>query len=334
MMCWGNARHRQCERGEVIRIECALCANHLAGEEAAAEWDEIMLESRHNLSRVSLGRAAEYRTDAKFVAKIFPDMPRDKAGMDARIRAFKLPSAERAARWLTRGDVPAGEAGYLYLQAKLLAAGARGLSREMAINRWDEVEFAEPVNLRIESLDETRIRLGADIEGVSRATSRTWEQRAGGLMMRALAAAFSCEVGMKAILMTRNDTARKTHDLRTLYSDLPGDSRARLEADYALISDVVKESRAVFGKWRYFENSASMEEVVAGGLHHQRVGDLEKAARVIIDEGAMVGLEGELVPTARAVWTTELGEEPAVTDFRETMHFRAESGESAFVWPK
>ena len=48
----------------------------------------------------------------------------------------------------------------------------------------------------------------------------------------------------------------------------------------------------------------------------------------------MAGLEGELVPRAHAVWTAKLGEEPAVTDFREGMHFKAKSGESAIAWPK
>lgn len=331
MACWGNARHPEYEGGEVIRIQCTLCANHLAGREAAAEWEEIGLEAKRNLPRVSRGRAAKYRSDAKFVAKIIPDMPRDRAGMDARIRAaLELPSAEPGVRWLTRRDIPAGEAGFLYLQAKLLAAGARGLPQETAINRWDEEEFARPMKLRIESVDETGIHLRADVEEVP----EVWEQRAGVLMMRALAAAFSCEVGLKAILMTRNDRARKTHDLWSLYSDLPEDSRARLRADYALISDVLKESGGVFGRWRYFENSASMKKAAEIGLDHERVRDLEKAARVIIDEGVMAGLEGELGPRAHAAWTTELGEEPVVTDFQETMQFSTESGESAFVWPK
>ena len=73
------------------------------------------------------------------MAKIIPDMPRDKAGMDARMRAaLKLPSRVHGVCWLTRHNIPAGEAGYLYLQARLPAA-ARSLPQETAINRWDEV---------------------------------------------------------------------------------------------------------------------------------------------------------------------------------------------------
>ena len=76
-----------------------------------------------------------------------------------------------------------------------------------------------------------------------------------------------------------------------------------------------------------------MKEAAERGLHHERVRDLEKAARVIIDECAMAGLKGELTPTSHAAWTGTLGETPAITGFRETMHFSAESGESAIVRP-
>lgn len=328
MECWGNTLLSEREGGEVIGIKCDLCAKHLAGDDAAAEWESIWLEYKSNLSRVSRGQAAKYRSDARFVMKIIPDMPRDKAGRDARIRAaLKLPPR---GSWLTRHDVPQSEAGYLYLQAKLLAAGARGLPRETAINRWDKEEFAQPVQLRTEFLlDEKKAHTKAEVKEVP----ELWEQRTGTLMMRAWAAAFSCEVGLKSILMTRNDKVRKTHDLWDLYSDLPEDSQKRLKADYVAISDVLKKSRAIFGKWRYFENSASVKEAVKPVLRHYRVGELEKAARVIIDEGEMAGLEGNLVPRAHAAWTTELGEDPVITDFRETMRFEFETGESAFVWP-
>ena len=190
------------------------------------------------------------------------------------------------------------------------------------------------MKLRVESVGETGIHLRADVEGVSRTLPETWEERAGAVMMRALTAAFSCEVGLKAILMTRNDRARKTHDLGTLYSDLPDDSRARLKADYAAIGDALKESGGIFGKWRYFENSASVKEAAERGLNHEGVRDLEKAARVIIDECMTAGLEGMLAPRPSATFTTEIGEELAATDFRETLSFAPESGESAFVWPK
>ena len=332
--CWGNVLQPELEGGEVTGIECGLCGSRLAGREAVIEWKEIEQELGRNLPRAGRGQAAKYRSDAKFVAKIIPDMPRDKAGMDARIRAaLRLPSRMNGVRSLTRHNIPAGEAGYLHLQAKLLAAAVRSLPQETAINRWDEVELAGPAKWQVERLDEAGVHIRTEAEGVSRTPPGTWAARAGANMMRALAAGFSCEVALKAILMTRNDRARRTHDLRALYDDLPEDSRARLRGDYAAICDVLRESGEIFGKWRYFENSASMKEAAERGLHHERVSDLEKAARVIIDECAMAGLTGELTPTGHAAWTGKLGENPAITDFRETMHFEAESGESAIVWP-
>lgn len=138
--CWGNARRSECDGGEVREIECVLCANRLTGREAASEAKEIELGSERDFSRVSRGRAAKYRPDAKFVAKIIPDMPRDKAGMDARMRAaLKHPSRVHGVRWLTRQNIPAGDAGYLCLQARFPAGDARSLPQETAINRWDEV---------------------------------------------------------------------------------------------------------------------------------------------------------------------------------------------------
>jgi len=296
---------------------------------------EIEAEVQLNLPRARRRQPAQYRPDAKFVTKIIPDMPRDRAGMDARMRAaLKRPSREHGVRWLTRHNIPAGEAGYLYLQAKLLAAGARSLPQETAINRWEEVELAAPVELRFENPDQTGIHIRTEAQAVSRAPPGTWEERAGANMMRALTAAFSGEVALKAILMTRNDPARMTHDLRALYDDLPRDSRARLRADYAAIGKVLRESREIFGDWRYFENSARMKEAAERSTHPERVRDLEKAARVIIDECVMAGLEGTLTMTPHTAWTAKLGERITVDDFRETMHIEAESGESAIVWPE
>ena len=332
--CWGSVPQPDCEGGEVTGIECGLCGSRLAGREAAIEWKKIEQEFGRNLARAGRGQAAKYRPDAKFVAKIIPDMPRDKARMDARIQAaLSLPKREHGVRWLTRHNIPAGEAGYLYLQAKLLAAAARSLPQETAINRWEELELVGPLKWQVERLDEAGVHIRTEAEGVSRMPPGTWAARAGVNMMRALTAAFSCEVALKALLMTRNDRARMTHDLRALYDDLPEDSRARLRGDYAAIRDVLRVSREVFGSWRYFESSASLKEATQCSMHPERVSDLEKAARVIIDECAMAGLTGGLKPTGHAAWTGEHGEDPAITGFRETMHFEAESGERPIAWP-
>ena len=289
-------------------------------------------EARCSLSRAARGKAPKYRPTARFVAKVILDMPRDQAHMHTRMQAaLKLPATDRGKRCLTRRDVPAGEAGYLYLQAKLLDAAVRSLPLETAIHRWDELDPAVPLKVRIDRLDEAGIHLGGD--AVSRATPDTWEERAGTIKMRGLTAAFSCEVALKAILMTRCHRARMIHNLHELYSDLPEDSRTRLRADYTAIGDVLKESGKIFDKSRYFQNSASVQEAIERGLHHERIHDLEKAARVILDECEMSGLEGRLIPSPRATWTRKLGAEAFVGEFEEEIRLTAESGESAFVWP-
>ena len=329
--CWGDARLSASESGTVTRIECALCTSSLSNDAAMAEWSAMEREATHNLAEIARGKTPENRPAAKFVAKIIPDMPRDQAHWDMRAeQALRLPKKEGRTYFLTRDTIPAGEAGYLYLQAKLLAAAARSLPFETAIHRWDELDLAGPLKLRIDRLDESGIHLDVDV--ASRADPGVWEERAGALMMRGLIAAFSCEVALKAILMTRCHRAKKVHDLWELYSDLPEDSRARLEADYSDIGNVLKGPGKIFHESRYFQNSASVKEAIERGLHHERIRDLEKAARVILDECEMSGLDGRLIARPRATWTGNLAGEASAGDFQERIRLTAESGESAFVW--
>ena len=329
--CWGMAYVSVCDSGEITRIECGLCINHLEGQEAALEWTKVKLEEKCNLPKVSQGTAAKYRQNARFVSKIIPDMRRDKARMETQMKAaMKLPSREKGTSWITRHDVPAGEAGYLYLQAKLLAASIRSLPQDMAINRWNEVDL-QSMKWTV-SRDETRSPIRIEAKGTVHTKPETWEERVGAVMMRAMTAAFSCEVALKAILMTREHRARKTHDLVDLYNDLPKDSRARLRGDYAAIGDVWEKSRQIFGKWRYFANSADLKEAVECSMHSEIVQDLEKTVRVIVDECTMVGLEGQLIIKPYSSWTAKIKDEPSVENYREGVHFTVESGERAIVW--
>ncbi len=71
--------------------------------------------------------------------------------------------------------------------------------------------------------------------------------RMGTALIAGMSAAFACEVGMKAILVTRLDEMEKTHDLWKLYGSLPDDSRARFEGDFPGIVAVLKENRHTFG---------------------------------------------------------------------------------------
>ena len=51
-------------------------------------------------------------------------------------------------------------------------------------------------------------------------------------MARGMMSAFACELAMKAVSLTVNDAARKTHDLLCLYDHLPKSSKQRLEFDF------------------------------------------------------------------------------------------------------
>ena len=105
----------------------------------------------------------------------------------------------------------------------------------------------------------------------------------GTAIVAGMAASFACEVGMKAILMTRLDEANRMHDLHELYGTLPADSGERLEADFPEIESVLERHRHVFDRWRYLEESVSEESIVAL-LNTEQVQELAKAARVIVDE--------------------------------------------------
>ncbi len=105
-----------------------------------------------------------------------------------------------------------------------------------------------------------------------------------------------------------------------------------MKGDYAAIEDVLEHSRKTFAKWRYFE-SAATKDAAERTLHHEKAQDLEKAARVIIDDCAIVGLKGELRMTTHGSWTAMLEEKANPRDLRESMHFEMESGESAIDWP-
>ena len=71
--------------------------------------------------------------------------------------------------------------------------------------------------------------------------------RMGTAVVAGMVAAFACEVGMKAILITRRDEAEKTHDLGKLNEALPEDSRKRLEADFGEIAGVLECGLRVHG---------------------------------------------------------------------------------------
>ena len=116
--------------------------------------------------------------------------------------------------------------------------------------------------------------------------------------------AFSCELSMKAICLTRTDRARMNHDLWSLYRDLPEDSRTRLEKDFPEVGSVLKEARHTFGKWRYFEVNVGGRGMKAM-IDTERASALAKAARVLLDEAELMGLGYSVNVKATQERTTE-----------------------------
>ena len=210
-------------------------------------------EADDKMAAARVGRPANYRADARFVLKLLPDMDRDKAKVDQRIEA-SLEEGRKRGR-LTRHEMPPGTAGYLYAQARAFLAGVGHLSDEKAALALADFEYGEPHLVGVDgSAGEGTLHVTGRVPVVYRRPSgRELMERMGTALVTAMAGAFACELGKKAILVTRLDGAAKTHDLLALYRELPDDSRRRLEGDFLsarLISPnrEEKKSRSTHGE--------------------------------------------------------------------------------------
>ena len=288
--CWGRLVGRQDENKRWTSIECRLCGKSVEGEDAMSEMERMHREAAANLPNVCWGLAAEYREDAKFVLKILPDMDRNQAHVAKRI-ATKIAAGGRKG-WLSRHDFPGGTAGHLYLQAGTFLAGIESLPREQSVIPYSDLDFEEPRISDFKVADDGSTHVLGEIAYRFRRPPELLKGM-GLRMMLGMTSAFACELVLKAILITRLDEARKTHDLLKLYNDLPEDSRTRLKADFAEIEDVLEQGRHTFEKWRYFETNVG-EEAMKAMVNYPRALALAKAARVIVDEGEIAGLDGEV----------------------------------------
>lgn len=288
--CWGRLVGRQDEDKRWTSIKCRPCGKSVEGEDAMSEMERMHREAVANLPNVCWGLAAEYREDAKFVLKILPDMVRNKAHVDERIAAKT--EAGRRPGWLSRHDFPGGTAGYLHLQACTFLAGIESLPREQSVIPYSDLDFEEPRISAVKVADDGSTHVLGEIASRFR-QPRALLKGMGLRMMLGMTSAFACELVLKAILITRLDEARKTHDLLKLYNDLPEDSRTRLKADFAEIEDVLEQGRHTFEKWRYFETNVG-EKAMLAMVNYQRALALAKAARVIVDEGEIAGLDGKV----------------------------------------
>ena len=277
------------DQGRWNHIECLLCDRSADGDDAEREGTAMCQEAERNMLAARSGHPSKYRADAQFVLKLLPDMDRDREKVDQRIDA-NLAQGRRTKR-LTRHEIPPGTAGYLYAQMRILLAGVEQLPKEKSVISHVDFHFVEP---QVSSSDWEKVDgtwcLSTSVPDCFRKPSkRTLMARMGAALTAGMASAFACEVGMKAVLIIRLDEAAMTHDLSELYRELPEDCQRRLEADFPLIAEVLKHSREIFGKWRYFEERVSADAILAL-VDTDRVWGLGKAARVIADECVVVGL--------------------------------------------
>ena len=316
--CWGPVVGTNDSDGRWNRLQCRLCGQSIDREDAQREVDSMRREAADNIAATRVGHPANYREGALFVLKILPNMDRDTQQVDRRMEASR--AAKRKHRRLTRTEIPPGTAGYLYAQARAFLCGLENLSHEMSAITLSDFDFSEPQIVDIDARS-----AHATVPTTHRRPSdRELMARMGTAVLAGMAAAFACEVGMKAILMTRLDEAEKTHDLLKLYRVLPDDSRERLEADFAGIAEVLEHNRHTFGKWRYFEQSVG-KDAIGALVNTDRVRDLGKAARVIVDECVVTGLTYEVhVDT-----TFELEREGGEFNSSQRINLRVEGGEIA-----
>ena len=325
--CWGKAAGRKNRDGHWIRIECQLCGRSVEGEAAEREAERMHLEAVDNMPSARIGRGSKYDEKARFVLKILPDMDRGQVQFEQRIAARR--KAEPKKHCLGRRDCPPGTAGYLYAQACAFLSGLDNLPREMSAIALSDVDFGEAriVGVEVSSAD-TPLRVSADVPASLRKPSDSaLMARMGTSMVAGMTAAFACEIGMKAILMTRLDEAEKTHDLLKLYDALPADSRERLDADFGGIADVLGDNRHTFDKWRYFEASVC-EDAIAALVNTDRVWGLGRAARVILDECVVAGLTYEIRVKTEFDVTTDSGD----TSMSQRIDLSVVGGEAAIPW--
>ncbi|MCY4461109.1 MAG: hypothetical protein OXC26_12065 [Albidovulum sp.] len=158
------------------------------------------------------------------------------------------------------------------------------------LSNSDEMYIADIPDIRV--MDDGSPAMPLSPEGLKddpKYLDNRLRKRVGATMIEAMTAAFACELAMKAICLACTDEAPKSHDLIELHNGLPTASRQRIAADYPEIAETLQAGRHTFGQWRYFEvnvGEVAMRQMFDVSYAHA----LGKAARVILDEGIMVGL--------------------------------------------
>lgn len=328
--CWGRLFGRKDKEGKWDVIVCQLCKESLEGDEAELERVLMHQEVNENLIKVCQLSTVEYREDAKFVLKILPDFERDESYVDKRIASkIESPRTKKQKReWLTRHDIRKGAAGYFYLQACTIMAGSFTVPRVETVIPYSDIDYKElDISSDWKSDNCRLISISANTNSMTPQSAGNLMSNIGALMSLGMSSAFACELALKAILLTRKDEAKKTHDLLELYLDLPDDCKLRMEADFAEIEGVMTTGRYVFGNWRYFQH-AEGEKGIQAMVDVERAHDLSKAAKVIIDEGVIAGLMYEVDVKHKF----EVDFNMPMSTKSETYSLKVSAEESAIPW--
>lgn len=281
--CWGRLIGRADENHEVTGIKCVVCGKTLEGEEAKLEHKKIMEEALSNLWKMRWGQVSTCYGDGPFIGKIFPWLDRmttQEIKRNIRIKAIQ----GKKKSFLTRDGFPAGSPGYLLMQARILMAGIEDASNP---GERSVVDFSK---LKFNADGSATVYVSKDgISDDPQYSEYRLQRKMGTTMNEAMMSAFACELAMKAICLTRRNESPKSHDLIKLYDYLPHNSRRRINADFPNIRSVLDNGRQTFGKWRYFETNINKQAMLSM-IETLQARELGKAARVILDEGELVGL--------------------------------------------
>lgn len=294
LSCWGGLIARSNDSLEITGIKCRVCGRMLEGKEAKEEERRASKEGMLNLMNLELGNYPKYEKGV-FAEKVFPELDRlPEQEFRERIRG-SLANKDRMRRKsaLSREDFPAGTPGMLYLQAKVLMAGVQRTTNQ---NKVSVVDFPY-----LERRDDGSLIGSLSLNGMKDDPQYHEYKLMGNLgqaMMEGMISAFACELALKAICLTCNDEALKTHDLLDLFNELPQVSKNRIRADYADIEGALREGRQTFGKWRYFETSVDGKGFEAM-FNVPRARNMGRAARVILDDAEVVGLGGSVKVAAK-----------------------------------
>ena len=179
--CWGGLIGKGHGDGIVpTAIRCRVCGLLLEGDKAREEFQRMSEQANVNTLNIAYNLPTKYRDDGKFVQKIFPYMARQSE--DELCRRPNAEAQEIDHRdLLTRTSFPVGSAGFLVLQARAFMSGVEQLPWQLSVVPFSEVGMRDDPNAREKEL----------------------MKRLGCTMNIAMNSAFSCELSMKAICLTR-----------------------------------------------------------------------------------------------------------------------------------